>query len=252
VTIPTTRNNPNPCPSLPASPGSSEVASEHQESPDWKQTLRDAFERSMTTIEQYRQHEPPPSPSCEEPDLYSFFESLGTLTTDTRKANRRTAETFAQWGTVLSEFQLHMEKWGGQIQTLITAREQTLNRETALVFIEILDRIERLVKAASNTPPQKWWTSDAAWRETWSTQSQALSILHQHIIGFLNKEGIRRMDPTGKVFDPIWMTATSVKPSQRHPANTVIETETPAYLKGADVLRIAHVSIAAQKTQPDE
>lgn len=217
-------------PSLPESTPSWRI-SLHREIDDWLDTLS----------EEPGGLEEPEDPL---PDLYSFFEVLSTLSMESRKSNRRTAEAFSQWNSTLEQFQQTLDRWGRHIGGLMEARPDGLSRNQALVVVEFLDRVQRLADAFHHPPESRWWSRDRAWRESWENQCRALDILREHLRSFLLSEDIQAVEAMGQSFDPTRMSAIAAIPTDAHPHNSVIAVEIPGYRRGREILRVAQVTIA--------
>lgn len=220
---------------------------ERPELADWKAALRQDFERWLATLESIPELIEPEPEEPSAPDLYAFFEALAALSTESRKANRRTAEVFSQWSDALGQFQTGLTAMQTQLSELAAPMDEGLPREHGLALIEILDRAERLAVAFQKPSPRSWWPGAARWRHDWETQREGLDILREHIERFLKNEGIARLDVLGQPFNPATMSAIASEPSAQHPHFTVVEEIAPGYLCRGELLRAAHVKVSVRQ-----
>lgn len=213
---------------------------------DWKEALRADFEDWLGALEAVPESEETPE---EAPDLYSFFEQLAAANTESRKANRRTAEAISQWGETLARFDSSLEPLRESVAQLTAAQPKAgeLSRPHCLALVELLDRLQRIARAFRSPPPQKrsWWPHrPSAWPKAWETQHQAFEIVLSHLEGLLKKEGVTRLEVLGQPFDPSFMTAVAVEPEANCPAQTVLEELAPGYRRQGELLRPAQVKVS--------
>lgn len=218
---------------------------------DWKAGLREDLDRWLQSVEEIPLPDELEETEAATPDLYSFFEQLAVLGTESRRANRRTAETLSQWGEALSRFDDEL----GRIRELVTqslaARgiEVELPRAHCVLLIELLDRVRRVGRAFESTPPRPWWGGDSAWRKAWETQRQAFGIVTDHLEALLRKSGVVRLLVTGTPFDPTCMVAVATEPSGQHPPQTVLEEILAGYLRQDELLRPAQVKLSTSPSR---
>jgi molecular chaperone GrpE len=219
---------------------------------DWKARLRYDFERWLSTVDEVPESEDTGFEDDPPPDLYSFFEQLAVLNTESRRGNRRTAETLSQWGEALVRFEAEL----GRVRELATQSlavgggADRLSRTHCLALVEVLDRLHRLGAALARTPARAWFGRDRAWRKAWENQRQAFHIVSDHLEALLRKEGVTRLDTLGKPFDPLRMAAVAAEPTAEHPPQTVLEEIARGYLWGGEVLRVAQVKTAVPPPHP--
>ena len=219
---------------------------------DWKSRLRYEFERWLSTVDEIpwvREAQPEPH---EPPDLYTFFEQLAVLNTESRRANRRTAETLSQWGEALRSVQGDLERVRELATQSLSARgpAERLSRTHCLALVEVLDRLQRLAAAFARAPSRSWLGGDAAWRRAWENQRQAFLIVTDHLEALLRKDGVTPIETPGKPFDPHLMTAVAVEATRQQPPQTVLEETARGYLWNGELLRVAQVKIAVPPTSP--
>lgn len=218
----------------------------------WKSRLRYDFERWLTTVDEVPgldETEPEPE---EPPDLYAFFEQLAVLNTESRRANRRTAESLSQWTEAFARFEGQLDRVRELAAQSLAARgpAEGLSRAHCLALVEILDRLQRIALAFARTPARPWLGGDTAWRRAWESQRQALAIVTDHFEALLRKEGVARIETLGKPFDPHQMTAVAVEATRQQPPQTVIEETARGYLRNGELLRAAQVKLAIAPPSP--
>jgi len=206
---------------------------------DWKDALRRDFEQWLQSLDEI----PPAAPEePKAPDLYSFYEQLAILSAESRRANRRTAEAFSQWGDTLKRFDEGLQSFREMLAS--AAPEETpLSRGHALAMVEMLDRLRRTACAFDQETDRRWWQRSSL-RRAWQSQREAFAILLGHFESFLAREEITKIDSLWQPFDPALMCAEAAEPDSSHPPNTVIEELSPGYLVRGDVLRPAHVKVS--------
>jgi molecular chaperone GrpE (heat shock protein) len=217
---------------------------------EWKAALRSDFESWLETLDQIPEIDSEELEGDETPDLFSFHQQLAIANTEARKANRRAAEAFSQWGETLARFesQLAPLRESAAQLAIVQSKENELPRAYCLLQVEFLDRMHRLAKAFASSPQKKsWWTGNhSAWRQAWETQRQGFTILLSHMEELLKKEGVTRIEAEGQPFDPTVMTAVAAVPDANRPAQTVLEEITPGYRRRGELLRPAQVKVSVR------
>jgi hypothetical protein len=131
---------------------------------NWKAVLRRQFEAWLRDLDDITELDPG-SEAPETPDLYSFYTQWITANGEARKANRRTAEAFSQWGDTLGRFDGDLKLLREQLQRQAAAApSQGMSRSHCLVLAELLDRLQRLARAFAAPPPASWWGGTKSWR----------------------------------------------------------------------------------------
>jgi len=210
---------------------------------DWKNALRRDFERWLEGVAAIP--EPEEREATDTPDLCSFYEQLVAVSAEARKANRRTAEAFSQWGETLARFDGDLRLLREQLNGLpqAGAKEDSLSRAHCLVLVELLDRMQRLAQAFDSPPAKSWWGRDAQWRRAWDQQRQAFDILSGHFDALLKQEGVTRLETVGRTFDPALMAAVATEPDSERPPYTVVEEIAAGYCRHGELLRAAQVKL---------
>jgi len=215
---------------------------------DWKAELRRQFEAWLQDLDEITELGPS-SEAPETPDLYSFYAQWTTANAEARKANRRTAEAFSQWGDTLGRFDSDLKLLREQLQRQATAApSEGMSRSHCMVLTELLDRLQRLARAFATPPPASWWCGTKSWRQAWENQRQALDILLGHFESLLKKEGLTPIETMGGPFDPSTMTAVAAEPDNSRPDQTILEEIAPGYRLRGELLRAAQVKVSLNKT----
>jgi molecular chaperone GrpE (heat shock protein) len=216
---------------------------------DWKAELRRQFEAWLRDLDNIDELEPA-GPEQETPDLYSFYSQWTTANAESRKANRRTAEAFSQWGDTLGRFDGDLKLLREQLQRLAAAApSEGLSRGHCLALAELLDRLRRLARAFATPPAASWWRGASLWRQAWENQRQAADILLGHLESLLKREGLTPIETLGRPLDPTSMTAVAAEPDNSQPDQTVLEEIAPGYRLRSELLRAAQVKVSLNKTQ---
>ena len=213
---------------------------------DWKGRLRGEFERWLESIEEIPPGMEDTDPAGDAPDLYAFYGQLAAAGAEARKANRRTAETFSQWGETLTRFDGELRLLRDQLSRLPRAKEGILPRPWCLALVEVLDRAQRLAVAFEHPPASSWWSGASRWPKAWETQRRGFDILSSHLEELLKKAGVLRLGVLGQPFDPNLMAAVAVEPRAETPAQTVIEEVAPGYSLDGELLRVAQVKVSTR------
>jgi molecular chaperone GrpE (heat shock protein) len=246
--------------SPPTDPADAELPEETSEdppeedrgSPEWKEALREDFEQWLEDLDELPEPEEEGSRDEESPDLYSFYEQLAAANTETRKSNRRVAEAISQWSETVGRFDSSLAPLRETITQLTAAQPKggEMSRPHCLALVELLDRLQRVGQAfGTSAPKSSWWRSnDAAWRQAWETQRQALDITLSHLQGLLAKEGVTRIEALGQTFDPSVMTAVAVETNPSRPNQAVLKELAAGYRRNGELLRAAQVKVNRQST----
>jgi molecular chaperone GrpE len=218
---------------------------------DWKEAMRRDFERWLESVEEIPTPEDEELEEREAPDLFGFYEQFAAAGAEARKANRRTAEAFSQWGETLARFETELKPLRESVLELKTAKfqENRLSNSHCLLAIELADRMRRLAAAFDKTPQKTWWSNDREWRQAWESQRQGLGILMGHLEDWLKKEGVERLTALGQPFDPSIMSAVAVEEDNQRPHHSVTEEIAPGYRRQGELLRVAQVKLTLNKTQ---
>jgi len=218
----------------------------------WKDALRRDFETWLAALDESPAPEGLPGAPHDTPDLYSFHAQFTAANTESRKANRRTAEAMSQWGETLARFESGLQPLRETAAQLAAAQPKAgrMSRAHCLILVELLDRLHRLARAFETPPasPRTWWPGrhDKAWRLAWLAQHQALDILVSHLEGLLGKEGVTALTTVGQPFDPALMMSVAAESDAAVPPHTVLEGLAAGYTRDGELLRAAQVKVSRQ------
>lgn len=227
-------------------------ADDEEDSPsaltDWKASLREDFESWLDTLDEIPTElteEPEPD---ESPDLSTVFGDISSLALESRKANRRTAEAFSQWNTVLTGFQDDLKRLRERERALLENQPppETVPAPIAAFLVDFHDRLTRLANAQATMPAARlgFFGDDTAWKTAWKTQRSALDITLSHLQTFLKEQGFQRIHALGQPLDPTRMAVIETRQTPEKIPHTVIEETAPGWLLGTRVLRPAQVVVA--------
>lgn len=213
---------------------------------DWKSALRNAVEHWLAAVQTLPPEAMTQTPSTDPPDLHSLFEQLTIVATESRRLNRRTIDALNQWTALMQGFDANL----ADVRSALLTREETsaMSREVALALLDLLDRLDRMHSAFARQPKPGWGWGWSAWRHAWSTQTDALDIVREHLLTLLSRTGIERVPALHAPFDPRTMTALSAEPDPSRAHHTVIEEISPGYRQGGEVLRTAQVKVSVNRS----
>jgi hypothetical protein len=223
---------------------------------DWKATLRDDFESWLDTLEEIPAELSEEAEPDENPDLTTVFGDLSSLALESRKSNRRTAEAFTQWNTILTGFQDDLKRLRERERVLLENQPppELVPAPMAAFLVDFHDRLTRLAHAQTQIPAAKlgFFGDDTAWKTAWQNQRTALDITLSHLQTFLKEQGFQRIHALGQPLDPTRMAVIETRLAPSKIPHTVIEEIAPGWLLGARVLRPAQVivSITPPTSQP--
>ena len=215
---------------------------------DWKATLREDFESWLDTLEEIPAElsaEPDPD---ENPDLTAVFGDLSSLALESRKSNRRTAEAFTQWNTILTGFQDDLKRLRERERIMLENQPppDPVPTSIAAFLVDFHDRLTRLAQAQAQLPAAKlgFFGDDTAWKTAWKNQRSALDITLSHLQTFLKEQGFQRIHALGQPLDPARMAVIETRLAPDKTPHTVIEETAPGWILGPRVLRPAQVVVS--------
>ena len=143
------------------------------------------------------------------------------------EANAKAAEYLDGWQRAQAEF-ANYKKRQVRDQELMEgeARARVLKR-----YLEIADDLELIL---NNKPTEG---AAAQW-------AKSIELLQRKLQGFLDAEGLARIDPLGESFDANLHEAVTQEDSEKYESGIVSEVLRPGYMIGERVLRPASVKVA--------
>lgn len=220
---------------------------------DWKRLLRRDFEDCLHSLEAFgesagEEGSVPP----ETPDLYSFYVLWAASQAETRKANRRMVEALGQWNEIASRVESDMrllrESQSEKAELDSAGRppgEPDADHALCLSLVELSDRLQRVLGAFDDPPPETWWGRFGRRRrnQAWETQRKALEILAVHLEALLQGQGITRMVTVGQIFDPSSMIAVDTDRKDHLAHRMVLEESLAGFYRRGKLLRPAQVIV---------
>ena len=104
---------------------------------------------------------------------------------------------------------------------------------------DMAEAAENIRRGLDSLPPPAAGEPDAIAR-----MREGFAGVERSVLGLLERNGIRREDPTGALFDPNLHQAMAEQPSADHPSGTILQAWTPAWTLNGRLLRPAMVVVA--------
>jgi molecular chaperone GrpE len=104
---------------------------------------------------------------------------------------------------------------------------------------DVSEAAENLRRGLAALPPKKDGESDIVTR-----LREGFAGVERSFVALLERNGIKREDPTGAMFDPNLHQAMSEHETAEHPPGTIIQAWTPAWTLNGRLLRPAMVVVA--------
>lgn len=104
---------------------------------------------------------------------------------------------------------------------------------------DMAEAAENIRRGLDSLPPPAAGEPDAIAR-----MREGFAGVERSVLGLLERNGIRREDPTGALFDPNLHQAMAEQPSDDHPPGTIIQAWTPVWTLNGRLLRPAMVVVA--------
>ncbi len=103
---------------------------------------------------------------------------------------------------------------------------------------DVVEAAENIRRGLDSLPPPAQGEPEAVAR-----MREGFAGVERSVLGLLERNGIRREDPTGAMFDPNLHQAMAEQPSLEHPPGTVLQAWTPAWTLNGRLLRPAMVVV---------
>ena len=104
---------------------------------------------------------------------------------------------------------------------------------------DVVEAAENIRRGLDSLPPPAEGEPEAVAR-----MRDGFAGVERGVLGLLERNGIRREDPTGALFDPNLHQAMAEQPTDEHPPGTIIQAWTPAWTLNGRLLRPAMVVVA--------
>lgn len=155
-----------------------------------------------------------------DPDLIALQEKLA-------EAQTKAEENLEGWQRAQAEFANYKKRLAReQEQQSAEVRGRVIKR-----YLEIVDDLERALAHKPAGGDGAEWAS-------------GIELIYKKLLGYLESEGLTRIDPLGQPFDPNQHEAVAQEESPEHESGTIIEVLRPGYMLAERVLRPAAVKVA--------
>jgi molecular chaperone GrpE len=165
------------------------------------------------------------SPAAEEPRLKpTYIEEL----------DARLAAKDAELQQILSKYRGAADEFDqarARLRKEVSKDVERGRRSMLVSFLEILDNLDRALASAGDDRAGDPFV-------------QGVSIVRQQFLLTLDGLGVKRVDPTGQMFDPAAHEAVASVGATGVPDGKIVGIVRPGYLIGEDVLRPAQVAVA--------
>ena len=111
---------------------------------------------------------------------------------------------------------------------------------------DVVEAVENIRRGLDSLPPPAEGEPEAVAR-----MRDGFAGVERNVLAVLERNGIRREDPTGALFDPNLHQAMAEQPTDQHPPGTVLQAWTPVWTLNGRLLRPAMV-VVAKATAPTE
>ena len=111
---------------------------------------------------------------------------------------------------------------------------------------DILDIADNLQRALDAVPPEAKTTADPGLRAL----MDGVELTERSLLNTLEKNGVRKFDPSGERFDPNFQQAMYEVPDPSVPAGTVVQVVQAGYMIGDRILRPALVGVSKGGAKP--
>ncbi|HJW85197.1 MAG TPA: nucleotide exchange factor GrpE [Candidatus Brocadiaceae bacterium] len=186
----------------------------------------------------------------EMPDIYSFYQELCVFKNELRVGGRRNQEVLSRFGESLSDFQKIIAGLQNKLYQMDKEKAELGAASAKPLYIalaNVLERLERLRRRLDSPPKKTFFQNDTNWRNAWNGFKEGFDIAYSYFDSLLTKEGITRIETSGKPFDPSCMAAVAVEYREVYPENQVAEEISPGFLYNGTVIKLAEVKITKIK-----
>jgi molecular chaperone GrpE len=111
---------------------------------------------------------------------------------------------------------------------------------------DILDIADNLQRALDAVPPEAKAAADPGLKAL----MEGVELTERSLLNTLEKNGVRKFDPSGQRFDPNFQQAMYEVPDPSVPAGTVVQVVQAGYMIGERVLRPALVGVSKGGVKP--
>ncbi len=111
---------------------------------------------------------------------------------------------------------------------------------------DMVEALENIRRGLDSLPPPAEGEPEVVAR-----MREGFAGVERNVLAVLERNGIRREDPAGALFDPNLHQAMAEQPTDEHPPGTVLQAWTPVWTLNGRLLRPAMVVIAKAPTPAD-
>lgn len=147
------------------------------------------------------------------------------LQQELQAAHAKAAENLEGWQRAQAEFANYKKRMARDQE----AQEAEIRGRVIKRYLEIVDDLELAFKSQPEAA--------ADW-------GQGIELIYRKLLGFLEAEGVTRVDPLGQPFDANLHEAVAQEPNPDYASGTVSEVLRTGYTLGERVLRPAVVKVA--------
>ena len=229
-----------------------DFSEEHKNIPQDGESLLEPAEGSLSECL------PEPTEESLSEGLAPLFGNLADQIAASDAENRRTARRLLEglkgFGSVLDAMATTLGDLHAGVRNLNVPADEAPPRASnhAPAFIELSDRLDRIVAALAKEPATEktWWPAHRktleAWRKDRRLLAESFSLLEGQKNSILQSLGLSRIRCAGQAFDPSCMTAVEVVANASHPDHTVLEEILPGWRDAfsGEMIRFAQVRVS--------
>lgn len=169
-------------------------------------------------------------------------ETQGTSSPKEDETPKTSAEEVAHWKDVAMRAAAEADNIRKRAKIDVEKAHLYANNAFAKELLPVVDCLESALRCAADEVKK----NPAAEGETFfKNLTQGVEMTHKQLISALEKQGIKKMDTLGKVFDPNLHKVVQEIEDKAHEAGTVLQELQTGYTVGADrVLREAMVIVS--------
>lgn len=148
---------------------------------------------------------------------------------------------------LLQRVQADFENYRKQVERRAGELREMAAQDFILQLLPIIDDFELALKNTElkNTEPQK---QEEKGGEKQKDFVRGVELIHSRIASLLKDNGVKKMETTGKSFDPYFHEAL-IKVESEEPENTILEEFQKGFTLHGRVLRHARVKVSAGKKE---
>jgi molecular chaperone GrpE len=199
----------------------------------------------MSDTEQKLSDSPPETAANDQPEAQAQAEAqtpeqlMAAATARINELEAQLAEMKDRWVRAEAETQNVRARARREVEE---TRQYAVQKFAADV-VEAADNLHRGLAALPAPEPGE--------PEVIAKMREGLAGVERNFLAILERNGVRREDPTGKPFDPNLHQAMAEQPSGGHPPGTVLQAWTPVWTLNGRLLRPAMVVVSKAAGDPE-